>query len=151
VIFFDSCTFHAPQEAEKEAMCGLLKFKEEGIIVGIISYKVDRELSRAPSRIARKRVYKIYTIPLNLTEEEREIKTEIRRLLFSDRQSLKTNEMNDVDNVFEAQKYGCRYFVTLDNKHILSKGKYIKKRFHLIVVTPSECLREIKEYIEQEE
>jgi len=146
-IFIDSCAFHPPQASEKTAVSELFKLKEEGKISDLISYKVDQELSKAPSRIARQRIGKIYTMPVSLTIDERKTQLEIRNLLFGDKQKLKSNERNDVDNIFEAQKYGYMYFVTLDKNHILSKTAQIEKRFKMKVVTPSECLREIKEWL----
>jgi len=144
-IFIDSCAFNPPVESEKNAILELFKLEEEGKIVIEIPYEVENELSKAPLWIARRRLGKIFTIPVGLTEGEKKTKCEIRNLLFN-KQNLRQNEVNDVTHIFEAQKYGARYFVTMDKKHILSKAIEIEKRFGMKMVMPSRCLKEIEEW-----
>jgi predicted nucleic acid-binding protein len=148
-IAIDSCAFHPPQEKEKAATLELSKLRDEGMISAIISNKVDKELSKAPHHVARKRLEQIYTLPVNLTSEEKTTKQKIRSLLFGNKSNLKENELNDIYNIFEAQKYGCRYFVTTDKKHLLAKAVQIEQLCSMRVVEPTKCLSEIKEWIER--
>ena len=146
-IFLDACAFHPPQPSEKAATSELLDLKEKGLIIIIIPHGVNQELSRAPQQIAKLRTDHIFTISQSLNDEEENKKLEIRKLLFNNKQILKQNEINDIDHIFEAQKYGSRYFVTVDTKHILSKASQLEGRIKIKVVTPAECLMEIKKLI----
>jgi len=147
-IFFDANSFYPPQEKEKIAMTELEKiiYRTEDITLEI-PYSVRNELSKAPKWIQTKISQSIYTLPRNLVDEEKKTQREILLLLFGTLQNLKGNQINDAIHIFEAQKYGCRYFVTLDKKHILSKRTDIEKRFNLKIVTPSECLEIVKKLV----
>ena len=145
-IFFDSCGFYPPQASEKLATKKLLILWENSIINIIISYMCEKELSKAPPIVAKMRLTQIYTMPVTMIDNEKEIKKEIKNILFNNKAVLKNNDINDIGNIFEAQKYGCRLFVTLDKKHIISKKKEIYNRFGMKVVMPSECILEIIEY-----
>lgn len=150
-IFFDSCAFNPPQETEKTAMDELEKIITDTEDITIeIPYSVKKELSKAPKWIQKKIALSIYTLPQNLTDEEKKTQHGIQFLLFGAQQNLNQNQINDTIHIFEAQKYGCRFFVTLDKKHILSKGINIEKRFSLRPITPSECLKIVKKFFQKE-
>lgn len=145
-ILLDACAFHAPEASEKKSFEELLKLRDQGIISVLVPYPVDHELSQAPPQIAVSRIREIYTIEVSLTPEERERIRSIRNLLFGNRQQLAPNEKNDVISLFEAAKYG-RYFVTYDKKHILCKTSEIQKLLGIKVLTPSQMLKEINDWL----
>lgn len=149
-IFFDTNTFYPPQASEKKAMSEIeaIYNQLEDIMIEI-PHSVQQELKKAPKWIQSK-ISPIYTIKYSLTEEQRKILSEIRLILFPNHMGLKQNEENDAVHIYEAQKYCCQYFVTLDKKHILSKKSELKKRFHLYVITPSECLDIIATHLRNE-
>ena len=113
-IFFDSCSFYPPQKDEKIAMSKIEKIVGSYEELAIeIPYSVKTELSKAPKWIEKKISMSIYTLPVSLTDEERNIIQEIRIILFGKNALLENNQEMDVIHLFEAQKYGCRYFITL--------------------------------------
>ncbi len=144
-VFFDANSFCPPQDDEKKAMSEIEKMIDqiENVMIEI-PYSVKKEVSLAPKWIRTKITQTIYTLPVTLTDKEIRIKEEIQILLFGNQVNLSQNQVNDIIHIFEAQKYGCRFFVTLDKKHILSKGVEIEKRFILKVVNPTEYLHILK-------
>lgn len=139
-LFFDTCAFHPPVPKEKEASDRLLDLEEKEGIEIIIPFGTYNEL---PNRLAKFRSKMISTNKVPLVDEEEKVKLEISTILFSNKPQLQPNEATDIDNLFEALKYGCTFFVTFDKKHILSRSLDLQKRFNLRVASPSECLKYI--------
>ena len=86
---------------------------------------VEREISHSntPTRV-RHQMNGLYTIPASLTQNEEWTKQELRRIMTGNASPDK--HIADGDHLFEAQKYGARYFVTNDRR-ILKKEREINR------------------------
>ena len=150
-IFIDSCAYHPAENSEQAAASELRKLCEVGQIICVNPQKVDEELSHAQMPLRRERLARITTInnlgPLD--DAQKQVKREIRELLFGNKPRLEANESNDVDIIFDAKNHEAGYLVTYDKKHLLSKATEIDRRFNMKVVTPSECLRQVQDWFAQ--
>lgn len=81
---------------------------------------VMKELSNpgTPQRV-REDMDGIFTTPTSDNSDEARLRAQIRRVLRGNSNSNKHDA--DADHVFEAQKYGCRFFVTHDRR--ISDGR----------------------------
>ena len=150
-IFIDSCGYHPAEKSEQAAVSELLKLWEEKKIIRINSQKVHEELSGAPMPLRRERFGALtFTSNLgHLDDDQKQLKRDIRELLFGKKPRLEKNERNDVDIIFDAINNLAGYLVTYDKKHLLSKAAEIYERFNMQVVTPSECLRQVQDWFAQ--
>ena len=149
-VYMDSCAFYPPQEPDKKASKRLFDLYDEDKISIEIPYGVKDELSKLKHTVRKKMLDKTYTIRVPLTSKEEIEWQDVKQILFGDRSDLRPNDVMDINNVFEAQKYGCVFFVTCDKRHILSKASLLFARFRLQVMSPSQCLRVIEEYLAKE-
>lgn len=148
-LFFDTCAFHPPIPNERKATDDILSLVEAEEIPLALPRRVDKELMRAPSFVRAKALVLPFTRELSPSSSDQEREKLVGEILFPGLQHLKPNQINDVDNVAEAKKYDCCYFVTFDKKDILSKAPEILQKLNMHVVSPSKCLRIIKEWLEQ--
>ena len=143
----DSCAFYPPQKLEKEASNRLFDLYDKGKLDIEVPYGVVYELSKLNHPVSNKLLDKVHTVPVTLTSEEYHQMRDIQQVLFSDKRDLQPNDKIDIENVFEAIKHGCAFFVTCDKRHILSKAHELYERFHLQVMCPSDSLKRIETYI----
>ncbi len=147
-VSFDTCAFWPPQESEKLAAKALLALIEQHKVEFSIPQAVLEETGRAPNRVREMAHAHIFNYDMfNTPEEQREL-LEVQRMLFGTRERLSQGEINDARNLTCSKKYSCTYFVTFDKKHILSKRDEIRSKLGFQVVTPSECLDRMREYLE---
>lgn len=146
-IFFDTCAFWPPQPDEKKAVCRLKELETQRFINIEMPHSVEEELMRAPCKIPQETVGRIFTIPVGLNMEEQNIKNRIRKILFPKKSELTKSDQNDITHIFEAQKYGCDFFVTVDKRHILSKAEILESQIGVQVLSPTKCLKIVLEKI----
>jgi hypothetical protein len=149
-IFMDTCAFYPPQKEEKLAANEIFKlydkYWDDGLLIGI-SDSVEKELSRIRHRMTKRVFDCICTLCLPPKPDEIKTQDKIRDLIFIDKKLLKRNDRADINNIFEAQKYGYSYFVTTDRAHILSKADKLEEMFRIKALLPSECLKELRQWI----
>ena len=143
ILFFDTCAFHPPTESEKAAVEQIMKMEKAKLVRIDITHAGNSELLRGPK--GAETLGRLSTLEVGLNFEEQSLKNKIREILFPGKKSLTQGDEKDVVHLFEAQKYGCDYFVTFDCKHILSKSVSIEHEIGLRVVSPSECLKLISQ------
>ena len=153
-IMVDSCAFHPPVDIEKAAMDELWKLEEEKKINKLeIGEATEEEMKKAPPQF-QNRVNSRICAGVELTSlQERQRKREIADVLFpgKTKTQLTSGDKRDIQNIFVASQWHYYFFVTYDKRHIVSKAEIIMGRFRLRVVTPSQCLKEIKKIISVEE
>lgn len=140
-LFFDTCAFHPPQATEKAVVRKLKELERAGLVHIEFSFATEREAMKAPGKVPGETVGRLYTLEVGLNSQEAATRTRIRALVFANKTRLTPGDENDVTHLFEAQKYGHAFFVTVDRKHILSKAKGLREQFGIRVVSPSECLQ----------
>lgn len=149
-VSFDSSAFWPPQENEKLAVEKLLYLFEQHEVDFSIPEAVLEETGRAPQHIRKMAHAHIYNYDVFHTSTEQRELLEVQRMLFDTKVNLSKSDINDVRNLQSARKYSCTYFVTFDKRHILSKRDEIKSKLGVQVVTPSECLNKMQEYLAQD-
>ena len=105
-IFIDSCAFDPKYAPEDIASERLFRLYEAGEINLIVSHSNMRELEHpnVPPAVKREANAKIYTIEVQLTMAELELKEQILALLAG--KGRRDRMRQDAEHVFEAQKYG---------------------------------------------
>jgi hypothetical protein len=145
-IFIDSCAFDPKYSPEQEASEKLFKLSEEekNKINLIVAHSNKKELEHpnTPAWVTKEAQSRIYTIPTNLTEDERKIKDGILKILAGE--GKPENMRQDAEHVYEAVKYGS-YFVTTDNQ-ILKREKELFDFCKIRILKPSAMLNIYKEY-----
>lgn len=148
-IFVDACAFHPPVKEEKQAMLELLMLEEKGKIQLKIAKSTEEELMNAPHNMQKHRFNRIIAYPFIESDEEKRTLIEIESTLFPNRKNIRNGERSDAEHIFCAHKYGCRYFITYDKRHILSKRDMLLKKWNIIAVTPVEGLDYVREEIKR--
>ena len=142
-IAFDACGLGPPEESEKQAVEELLALIDEHEVQCDIPEDVAGEVDQH-RRAREKRRGRIISCNPQIGGKWF---LEVQRILFGTKTDLSPNEINDVRILLNAYHHLCSYFVTFDKKHILSKRDEIKARLGFEVVTPSECLAILREYL----
>jgi len=143
-IFIDSCAFDPKYSPEDKASQKIFGIYESGKILLTISHSTLKELQHpnVPNEVKREAQSKIYTINVQLVQEELQLKEKILDVLAGN--GKRENMTQDADHIFEAQKYG-KFFVTTD-KGILKKKVELNQLCGVIVILPSEILSLIESY-----
>jgi len=114
-------------------------YESAGRIKLIISHSTVKELEHpnVPREIKREADSHIRSMKVELTEGEKAQKQRILETLTGN--GKPENMVQDAEHLFEAQKYGGGYFVTVD-KGILRKAEDIRALCGVNVMTPSSFL-----------
>jgi predicted nucleic acid-binding protein len=122
----------------------VLELWSAGQLFLIIPNIVLKELLRntTPPHVKAAAGRYIYTIPVNLTAGEVEDR---RRFIEAARGNAEPKNIDpDLMHVWEAEKYGGGYFVTLDNR-LLKRSSVIARTKQIEIVTPAELLDRVVE------
>ncbi len=143
-IFMDSCSFDPKYSPEDQASLRLFELSEKGELILNIAHSIQKEVEHpnTPMWVKREANKLIYTIETSLTQNERNRKTTILRILAGNGKPEKM--VKDSEHVFEADKYGS-YFVTTDER-ILKKKEELEDIVSAFILKPSELLEIIKSY-----
>ena len=148
-VAYDTCAFWPPDAVEREAALELLALLDPCHIPVEKTQAVDEELNQAPARVRRiaNELTCLTSYDMFNTEKERRDLLKVQRMLFGTRADLRTGDLNDARNLLCSSKYSHTFFVTFGKRHLLSKGSEIRARLNLEVVTPSQCLALIKDFL----
>jgi predicted nucleic acid-binding protein len=143
-ITFDGCGLAPPVESEKRAVEELLTLIKQHEVVCDVPESAAEEMERhtRAKQIVGRRI-----VACDVFDVRSEQFHEVQEILFGTKTELSEGEINDVRILLNAKHYLCTYFVTFDKKHILSKRDEIRARLGFEVVTPSECLDRLREYL----
>jgi len=146
--FIDSSAFDPKYEPETAAANEIHRLSDAGRFLLQIAHSSQKEIEHpnTPSWVKDRAAGLNYTLDVNLTEPERAVLSDIRRLLAGN--GKVENIIQDAQHVFEAQKYG-HYFITTDNR-ILSRAVVLKDRCTVIILRPSEFLKVAQEFMAAE-
>lgn len=153
-LYLDIGTYHRAVLLERVAMVRLIELeKNYDALLIIIPWSVQQDSQIFPVEI-NKYIEKymesvISTIPVAFTDEKKKQKQLIQDILFGDREISPADEA-DIEHVFEAQIYNAAFFVTVDKNHIFSKAQQFLQHFKLQVMTPSQCLSIVEQYLKKE-
>jgi len=146
-IFIDSCAFDPKHEPETAAANKIRALEDAGRLRLIIAHSTVKELEHpnVPQKIKQDAVARIRSLQVELTAGEDQQKRRILEILAGN--GKPENMVQDADHVFEAQKYGGGYFLTVD-KGILRKAPDIHALCGVNVMTPSSFLAELGETLD---
>lgn len=143
-IFIDSCAFDPKYEPESSSSEELFRLNENGEINLIVSHSNLKEIEHpnTPTYVKQAAILKIYSIDMNLTQQEQRIKENILDILTGN--GNRDRMRQDATHVFESHKYRG-YFVTADER-ILRKREELSTVCNAMIVKPSEMLSIIKKF-----
>jgi hypothetical protein len=139
MVFFDSCAFDPKYAPEDSASNKLLKLIEDNGGHVLISHSNQKELEHpnTPSLVKRIGLNRISTCNVGLTPDEFELKNNILKILAG--RGKRSNIEADAIHIFEAQKYGATFFVSVD-AHLLKRYNEIKRLCGVNILRPSNVL-----------
>lgn len=140
--FIDSCAFDPKYEPESTASLEIFRLSEKTDLIIEIAHSTQKEIEHpnTPKWVMDKAKQLNYTIPVQLTPNEKATLRDIERILAGN--GRVENITQDARHVFEAQKYGS-YFITTDDK-ILRRANALRRHVGVEIVRPSEFLAIIK-------
>lgn len=143
-IFIDTCAFDPKYEPESSCAAEILRRYEAGEINLIVSHSNMKEIEHpnTPGYVKQVASCKIYSLNVQLTEQEQRVKENILHILAGNGKGERMAQ--DSNHIFEAHKYGG-YFVTTDDR-LLKKKKELSTICNAMIVRPSEILELIKQY-----
>ena len=122
-IHLDANALEPPSPADKLLVPQFKKMKQDHGLSVVNPHGVQVEIDDPRTPTSTKRDMEgIYTIPTNLTPEEQKDRSNLQALLRGG--AALGKHAADADHIFEAAKYGGRYFVTHD-KRLLKRKKEI--------------------------
>lgn len=144
-IFLDSCAFDPKYAPEDQASEEIFRRYEEGNLKVLnIAHSTLKEIDHpnTPERVKREATATIFTLPVDLTGEERRQQEQILDVLAGNGGRDKMRQ--DATHVFEASKYGG-YFITTDER-ILKRRDDLRGVCGAIIVRPSEFIDVLAQY-----
>ena len=137
--FMDSCAFDPKYEPEDISAHEIFCLYEQGKFVLNIAHSNLKEIDHpnTPIWVKKEAEALIYTLPVDLTPEEIQLKQRILVILAG--KGKPENMVKDAEHVFEASKY-CGYFITTD-KRILKKKSELNGIVSCFIVKPSEFIK----------
>ncbi len=136
----DTCTLHNQEDSVIDDIIALSNREpDDGKISLLLPHSVIREIAHTntPNYVKNRANQLIYTTEVSLTQSEQNIIDDITRELQGN--ALSEKHANDALHLFEAIKYGTRYFITYD-KRIISKAPEIRHLKGMRIVIPKEFL-----------
>jgi hypothetical protein len=124
LVHLDSCAFDPKYHPEDEASKKIFQLYDNNEINLLIAHSTMKEIDHpnTPDWVKNQALIQIFTINTALTKSEETRKNKIASIL---RGNSKTDKhQQDADHIFEASKYGGRYFVTTDKRILNKKNKY---------------------------
>jgi hypothetical protein len=120
-VHIDANTLDRISPAHDSFVDRLLTLNESGEITLIIPHSVKTEIEhrRTPPRVKLDTRDSVYSLPVQRTAQEMGLLVKLRTLLQGNSQSTKHDA--DAEHLFEASKYGGRYFITHDRRILVRK------------------------------
>ncbi len=155
VLYMDSSTYYPADLRERVAAVRIFELEKQNEALSIvIPWSIQEDTLLLPvgikNYIEKYIESQICTIPVAFTDEEQRQKQLIRYILYGDR-DLNPGEEIDIDRIFEALAYHAAFFVTVDKKHIFSKAHQFLQHFKLQVMSPSQCLPIVEQYLKKKQ
>jgi hypothetical protein len=146
--FIDSCAFDPKYEPEDGAAREIYAMWEAGILLLQIAHSTLKETEHpnTPESVKKAAQSLIYTVDVNLTDDERDSLRRIELTLAGD--GKVENIKQDARHVFEAAKYGS-YFITTDAR-ILKKRVELYQLSGAMIVKPSEFLSTVRHHMAED-
>lgn len=140
----DSCAFNPPNSAEQQAAEELFQLHREDDLDIAIAHTAKREIEHpnTPQWVKREASAKIFSLQVQLTQQEQLMKTELHALIAGNGKAEKYAP--DAEHIFEAQKYGS-YFVTADGR-LLDKATEVHALCGVVIMLPSAFLRLVRQH-----
>jgi hypothetical protein len=134
----DSCAFDPKYEPEATASAEILRLADAGHFQLNVAHSTQKEIDHpnTPDSVKRRAAERIYTLEVELTQDEYRLRADIQSILAGNGQL--ENVAQDAKHVFEAQKYGG-YFITTDRR-ILDRAEQLKKLCGISILKPSAFL-----------
>lgn len=144
--FIDSCAFDPKYEPESRASLEIFRLSEKTDLIIEIAHSTQKEIEHpnTPKWVKDKAKELNYTIPVQLTPNEKAALRKIERILAGN--GKVENIAQDARHVFEAHKYGS-YFITTDDR-ILHRANDLRQLAGVEIVRPSEFLAIVKKNLE---
>jgi hypothetical protein len=139
MVFFDSCAFdpkYAPEDSASNKLLVLIE-KHGGHVLIAHSNQKELEHPNTPSWVKKIGLNRVSSCRVSLTPDEIDVKDQILKLLVGF--GKRVNMEADATHIFEAQKYGATFFVTVD-EHLLKRHREIKKLCGVNILKPSKVL-----------
>ena len=117
----------------------ILSLYEESRIKLLLPYSVKNEIEHpnTPPDVKRRAARLVYTIPVQLTQNEIDLHRKVCRILQGNAKPGKHD--SDAYHLVESDKYGAGYFITNDSR-IHKKRPEIAKLLQVVIVTPANFL-----------
>ncbi len=143
--FIDSCAFDPKYKPEDDASNEIFGLCEDGKLLIQIAHSTQKEIKHpnTPAWVKREASNLIYTIAVSLTDNENKLLRKIETILAGN--GKVESILQDARHIFEAQKYGS-YFITTDFR-LLSRAANLRSSCNVVVLTPSEFLSIVKQYL----
>jgi hypothetical protein len=124
-VHLDANALEPPDPADKPLVSQFQELVHAQVLSVINPHGVQKEIDhpRTPAS-TKKDMEGIYTVQTNLTPNEILIRSRLVDLLRGDAASGR--HAVDADHIFEAQKYGGRYFVTHDRRLLNHKNEIVE-------------------------
>jgi predicted nucleic acid-binding protein len=119
----------------------ILALAEDGEFTLLLPYSVQAEIAHpnTPSDVKRKASRLIYSMPVQLTEQEKWTHQQIGELIRGNARAGK--HANDAFHIVESAKNGGRHFITNDDR-LLKKAPEIWQELLIRVLTASEFIHD---------
>lgn len=142
----DSCAFDPKFEPEASASSEILALADHGKFQLMVAHSTQKEIDHrnTPAEVKKRATERAFSKPVDLTDDEQRIRSEIHRILTGN--GKPENVREDSEHVFEAQKYGG-HFITTDRR-ILDRASELEALCGICVLKPSEFLAKAKSLLE---
>ena len=137
--FIDANVLDRKGTPEDKAVDAILRLAEDGESTLLLPYSVQKELEHpnTPKEVKRRAADLIFSMRVQLTEQEKATHRRIRDLIRGNAQS----NLHDADafHLVESQKNGGRHFITNDGR-LLKKAADIWQALLIRVLSPKEFM-----------
>lgn len=143
--FVDVPVLHRKDDAEDAVVDELLETAFERRLMLHLTYSVKDEIAHpnTPADVKKRAQRFIYSVPVQLTQEEKELHQKVREIVQGNAKAGKHDA--DAFHLVESQKYGAGHFLTND-KRLLKKKAEIGNLLNMEIVTPTEFLAVLKKF-----
>ena len=147
--FVDVPVLHRKGNAEDAVFDEVLEIAFEWRVMLHLTYSVKDEIAHpnTPDYVKKRAQRFIYSVPVQLTQEENELHQKVRKIVQGNAKAGKHDA--DAFHLVESQKYGAGHFLTYD-KRLLKKKAAIRNLLNMEIVTPTEFLAVLKKFEQSE-
>jgi len=143
--FVDVPVLHRKRNDEDAIVEELLKNGFDRRVMLHLTYSVKDEIAHpnTPAEVKARAATLIYSVPVQLTPNEKARHEKVRQLIRGNAESGKHDA--DAFHLVESSKNGAGYFLTSD-KRLLKKNEEIADLLNMLIVTPTEFLAILEEF-----